>query len=120
MHGPAHTLTINNRRLPFWGASLTLRDAAALPPYSIVAAVRTHEVAFPRDVWEGVSEAGRDLTAAMLARDPAQRITAPEALRHPWLRQCLGFAPAPSGRERAAEELGNSVDFSDRIAAWHL
>jgi calcium-dependent protein kinase len=107
-------------RLPFW-TDKTLAEVARLPPYAIIAAVRSHDVSFPRDAWAGVSAEARQLVAAMLERNPADRVAAPAALAHPWFARALGAAPRPSGEEReAAEALSNVAEWGDRVAALHL
>ncbi|KAI8473290.1 MAG: kinase-like domain-containing protein [Monoraphidium minutum] len=106
--------------LPFW-TNMTPKEVAALPPYSILAAVRTHDVSYPRALWSGISPEAKELVASMLDRNPAARITADEALAHAWLPRALGRAPRPTGLEAAREEArGSEVEFSDRIAALHL
>ncbi|WIA29513.1 hypothetical protein OEZ86_012014 [Tetradesmus obliquus] len=83
-------------RLPFW-RSKSLSDVSKLQPYEIVAAIRTHEVQFPRELWAPISAEAQDLVARMLDRNPATRITAQQALAHPWLAGVLGYTPTPSG-----------------------
>jgi len=129
-------------RLPFW-SNLELEQVAALPPWSILAAVRSHEIGYPRPAWRGVSPEAKRLVASMLQRDPGARISAAEALAHPWFERVLGFTPQPSsGRGRGCEEGGeeevgveeggvqqqqqqqqrasNVVEFTQHIAAMHL
>lgn len=115
-------------KLPFW-QNMSLKQVASLPPYAIVAAVRTHDVSYPRATWAAVSAEAQQLVAAMLQRDPAQRITAAEALAHPWFRRMLGHEPRPSGGERGRQQEGgggdepeekNVAEFTARIAAMHL
>jgi serine/threonine protein kinase len=94
---------------------------AALPPYALLGAVRTHDVSYPRATWSGVTAEGQALVAAMLQRDPAQRITAAAALAHPWFQRVLGYTPAATGLEKErAEAVSNNVEFSARVAAMHL
>lgn len=83
-------------RLPFWPKK-TLEEVAKLPGYEILAAIRTYEVEFPRVLWADISPQAKDLVACMLDRNPATRITASQALQHPWLSSTLGFTPTPSG-----------------------
>lgn len=47
---------------------------------------------FAADPWPSISEGAKDLIRKMLSLNPEQRITASEALRHPWIRED-GVAP---------------------------
>ena len=40
---------------------------------------------FDSEAWADVSPIAKDLVLALLKRDPSQRLTASEALRHPWI-----------------------------------
>ncbi len=40
---------------------------------------------FHEEFWVGVSDAAKDLIRKLLTVDPEQRLTAREALRHPWV-----------------------------------
>lgn len=62
-------------RLPFW-QNLSLPEVASLPPYAIIAAVRTHDVSYPRATWSKLSKEAQQLVAAMLERNPPDRISA--------------------------------------------
>eukprot|EP01012_Entosiphon_sulcatum_P025750 TRINITY_DN31115_c0_g1_i1.p1 TRINITY_DN31115_c0_g1~~TRINITY_DN31115_c0_g1_i1.p1 ORF type:complete len:380 (-),score=54.73 TRINITY_DN31115_c0_g1_i1:388-1503(-) len=42
-------------------------------------------VPFPPDKWAGVSDVARDMVTRLLEPNPAKRITAAQALAHPWL-----------------------------------
>ncbi|KAJ2807204.1 Calcium/calmodulin-dependent protein kinase type I [Coemansia guatemalensis] len=42
----------------------------------------------PHYRWRNVSPVARDFIASLLAVDPAKRMTARQALEHPWLRNC--------------------------------
>jgi calcium-dependent protein kinase len=44
------------------------------------------EVPFPEEKWTKISPPAKDLVQKMLAYDPAARITAKDALSHPWIR----------------------------------
>jgi serine/threonine protein kinase len=100
---------------------MSLQQIAALPPYAIIAAVRTNDISFPREAWAGISPEARQLVEAMLERNPAARISAAEALAHPWFARALGCAPQPTGEAAAqAAAITNVVEFSARVAAMHL
>lgn len=45
---------------------------------------RACEVLFNEFLWSRVSPEARDLVARMIAKDPKERITAKDALAHPW------------------------------------
>eukprot|EP00043_Microstomoeca_roanoka_P027278 m.13995 g.13995 ORF g.13995 m.13995 type:complete len:748 (-) comp7482_c0_seq1:51-2294(-) len=74
---------------------------AGFPPYAtaptdtsddILKRITSGEVPFHHPLWQGISDSGKDLIMAMLHKDPEQRITAHQALLHPWLRE------RPTGR----------------------
>lgn len=44
------------------------------------------EVDFNRSYWDGISEEARDFVRMLLNKDPTQRPTAKQALKHPWLQ----------------------------------
>jgi calcium-dependent protein kinase len=95
--------------MPFW-RSKSLDDISKLPPYEILAATRCNEVQYPREVWSHISAEAQDLVSRMLDRNPATRITAEQALRHPWVSATLGYTPTPSSSTVA----NNVVEFSPR------
>ena len=83
------------RRVPCneaWGAPEWLTAAgldrgfrcARLP--QVMQAVIQREIPMDYGVWKAVSPECRDLIQAMLTRDPAQRISAADAMHHPWFR----------------------------------
>ncbi|KAK8552159.1 hypothetical protein V6N13_120578 [Hibiscus sabdariffa] len=61
--------------LPFQGDSLK----------AVFEAITNVKLDFHSGIWESVSKPARDLLARMLTRDVSSRITADEALRHPWI-----------------------------------
>lgn len=98
-------------RLPFWPKK-SLEEVAKLPAYEILAATRTYEVQFPHSMWADISPAARDLVERMLDRNPATRITAAQALQHPWISAALGaLLPASSDGAAAAARANNVVGF---------
>lgn len=38
-------------------------------------------------IWEGISDDAKDLVAKLLTVDSAKRLTADEALQHPWVQK---------------------------------
>jgi calcium-dependent protein kinase len=57
----------------------------------IFASVRAGRYDFDSPEWTQVSNEAKDLISRLLLLDPSKRLTADEALRHPWLS---GFAPS--------------------------
>ena len=49
--------------------------------------IRTMKIEFKGKQWENVSEAAKDLCFKLLERDVATRLSAEQALQHPWLSQ---------------------------------
>ncbi len=74
----AHT-----RRLPC--APQTPFQASSLE--QVLERVKAAEWAFHGRRWAMVSEGAKDLVARLLRRDPGARLSAQEALEHPWLRR---------------------------------
>lgn len=48
--------------------------------------IKACDYEFHPDYWKAVSDEAKDLISKMLTLDPKKRITADEALRHPWLK----------------------------------
>jgi calcium-dependent protein kinase len=58
------------------------------------------DVDFETPAWLGIGRQAREFVARLLRADPADRMTADEALRHPWLSQQPGCTPwLPGCRE---------------------
>jgi calcium-dependent protein kinase len=43
-------------------------------------------IPFPEKKWKNISTAAKDLIQKMLNSDPVTRISAKEALNHPWIK----------------------------------
>ena len=71
-------------------ASLEACQAASLE--EVIEAVTSQPVALQHAPWLRASPAGLDLLGGLLRRDPACRLTAGQALQHPWFAQQLGEA----------------------------
>lgn len=54
--------------------------------------IKTSEIEFKGKVWEGVSEAGKDLCLQLLNRNVEKRLNAEQALQHPWLSKATQVA----------------------------
>ena len=59
--------------------------------------VRTAQFDFPSPDWDGISDSAKDFICSLLRREPAKRLTAAQALLHPWIllmtAQCTGTVP---------------------------
>jgi len=66
--------------VPFWGGTVPGKVSFRSIFYDIV----IKDVEFPSPAWDGVSAEAVDLARLLLKRDPERRITAAEALQHPW------------------------------------
>ena len=56
-------------------------------PNSVFRKIANYDVKLPEDVWSMVSPEARDLVESMITEDPSIRVTASQALEHPWLNQ---------------------------------
>mmetsp|Transcript_11376 Transcript_11376/g.29325 ORF Transcript_11376/g.29325 Transcript_11376/m.29325 type:complete len:635 (-) Transcript_11376:130-2034(-) len=62
---------------------------------------------FTKDPWPNISEDAKDLCRKLLNKNPAKRITAHEALQHPWIRQ--GMEDNGSGDMSSADDSGKAA-----------
>lgn len=62
--------------------------------------------------WKNISETAKDLVRKMLCYDPAQRITAKEALSHPWISNALGSKTDFVESKLAFENMKNLQSFA--------
>ncbi|ESO89987.1 hypothetical protein LOTGIDRAFT_178957 [Lottia gigantea] len=60
------------------------------------------EYSFPSPIWDNVSENAKDLIRKMLHMDSKKRLTAKQALKHPWVR---GIAAKAEHMEGAIEQI---------------
>jgi calcium-dependent protein kinase len=80
-------------------------------------AIITGEFDFDDEVWEDVSEQALDFVSSLLEFDPADRYTAEEALKHPWIVQSRldsteRLKRRQSANDRALEALHNLGRFT--------
>ncbi|KAJ2777896.1 Calmodulin-dependent protein kinase cmk2 [Coemansia javaensis] len=54
-------------------------------PRALMAAIQSDNITFDERYWTGISEHARDFIRRCLRSNPAERMTAEEALQHPWL-----------------------------------
>jgi len=72
----------------------------------LIASNRKASVEYPDEDWRRISIEGRDLVERMLHHDPEKRITASEALKHPWITR---RAPVPS-KTRTEEQATSNME----------
>jgi len=77
---PGYTKLENVHKLKFREEKRTIRDGKVLPK-------ATTTMGMVYDSNTGLSEAGFDLIERMLALNPRQRISAADALKHPWFQE---------------------------------
>ena len=63
------------------------------------------EVAFDKKKWQGISEQAKAFVSYLLQKDPEQRPTAREAMKHKWIVSYCG-QPAPSSTDDCDDEAG--------------
>lgn len=86
-------------RLPFDGDSNK----------EIIEKIKTQEPRLHPTAWEPLSADAKDLILKMLVKDPSKRITAREALEHPFIRHHRTPVSSPALRSVSRDEGGASV-----------
>ena len=70
---------------------------SGFPPFDgdtdaeIIQTVKQGKLAFSQEIWQSISDEAKDLIEKLLDRDPQTRISAQEALRHPWITNYEDF-----------------------------
>lgn len=72
-------------QFPFWDTDMA--GLFRIHPRQILKDIQESNVFLDHAVCAGLSEGAKDLIRAMLTKDPTQRMTAEQALQHPWLQQ---------------------------------
>jgi serine/threonine protein kinase len=72
-------------QFPFWDTDMA--GLFRIHPRQILKDIQASEIALCHDVCGRLSPGAKDLIRKMLTKDPTQRISAAEALQHPWLQQ---------------------------------
>jgi MAP kinase interacting serine/threonine kinase len=82
---------------------------------------------FPDPDWAGISEDAKDLIQHLLVKNPYQRYTADQVLRHPWLTKDLSAAaplatPFILSRNNSVRELGMFAEMNavNRLIQRHI
>ncbi|GMJ14146.1 calcium-dependent protein kinase 15 [Hibiscus trionum] len=82
------------KEIDIWSAGVILYILlCGVPPFwaetekGIFAAIVEGGLDFKSDPWPSISESAKDLVRKMLTLDPKKRLTAAQALEHPWLRE---------------------------------
>lgn len=78
-------------RYPFWDLDIEYLDA--LPVDVIRESIREACVLYPDDPWDNVSLEAKDLINCLLTHNPADRLTAQQALQHRWFEVALKPSP---------------------------
>ncbi|BDA46230.1 Calcium-dependent protein kinase [Coccomyxa sp. Obi] len=65
--------------LPFWD------EQSDRSPFAVMSAILSKEVCYTGPEWEGISDSAKNFVASLLDRDYNSRMTAAEALEHPWI-----------------------------------
>ncbi|KNC49463.1 CAMK/CAMK1 protein kinase [Thecamonas trahens ATCC 50062] len=73
---------------------------------------------FPSPYWDSISDSAKDLVNNLLVVDPDQRLSAVEALQHPWIASVAGDAPdAIDGVMDRMSRMNNKRKFKKAIFA---
>lgn len=103
-------------RFPFWRS---LDECRSRSVDEVMRSVLGDPVPLSGGVWSGKSAACVDLLAGLLDRDPGSRLTAADALEHPWFREQLGGAGASSGSSAASASLTSTESNIVPMAGSH-
>ncbi|KAF3321165.1 calcium-dependent protein kinase 29 [Carex littledalei] len=82
------------KEIDVWSAGIILYILlCGVPPFwaetekGIFDAILHGDIDLESEPWPSISESAKDLLRKMLTKDPKKRITAAEALEHPWLKE---------------------------------
>lgn len=88
-----------------WSVGVTLYTIlCGYPPFfhedvsTLIGMITNDPLKFPPKEWDLVSRDAKDLLEHMLVRDPAKRISAADALAHPWFKVAQSTAALPNNQ----------------------
>mmetsp|Transcript_27333 Transcript_27333/g.50383 ORF Transcript_27333/g.50383 Transcript_27333/m.50383 type:complete len:553 (+) Transcript_27333:214-1872(+) len=76
--------------------------------------VRTGRFDFPSPDWDGISDNAKDFICSLLKRDPSKRLSASEALVHPWIKEMTVVENPKKGHRKQR----TSIAFASRSIAF--
>ena len=85
--------------------------------------VKTGDFDFPSPEWDDISEAAKDFVCQLLQKDPDDRLSAEEALKHHWLKEQLEDEETihvKSGHVISAHSRRMVANFSEYLAKKRL
>ena len=98
------------------------------PPFAgdddaeVFESVRTGDFDFPSPEWDEISDAAKDFVTGLLQKDPEERMTAAEALKHRWFKEQLegGTLHSKSSHVISAHSRRMVANFSEYLAKKRL
>ena len=99
-------------RFPFWRS---LEECRSRSVDEVMRSVLGDPVPLSGGVWSGKSAACVDSLAGLLDRDPGSRLTAADALEHPWFREQLGGAGAAAAASSVSSSLTSASTESNIV-----
>lgn len=84
--------------------------------------MRTGDFDFPSPEWDEISEAAKEFVTGLLKKDPEERMTAAEALKHRWFKEQLeeGTVHSRSNHVISAHSRRMVANFSEYLAKKRL
>ncbi|VVA99582.1 unnamed protein product [Arabis nemorensis] len=74
------------KEIDIWSAGIVLYIFICETEKGIFDEILKGEIDFESQPWPSISESAKDLVRKMLTKDPKKRISAAQALEHPWIR----------------------------------
>jgi calcium-dependent protein kinase len=99
-------------RFPWWS---TMEELNTTTLEAVMEAVIQKDIPMDYGPWKAMSQEGMDLIHAMLQRDAGERISAEEALQHPWFAK-HGVGVPPQQRASIGNILPLNRSFSRRLS----